>query len=799
MVRFLYNLVLALLAPVALPYWLLRSRAKGHDWNSAREALGWIQPSQHKAQRAPIWFHAVSVGEVQASVPLLRALRRHLPDAPIWCSTGTATGGDLARRKLEGLVEGVFRAPVDLPWCVSVVLRRLRPRLLVVAETEIWPNWFFEANRFGVPAMIVNGRISDRSAPRYRQGRILFGPALRTLNSILTQSEDDRRRFLAAGSKESTTVQGGNLKYDLILEGDDSERIPVSIQSFLDRCRPGFVFVAGSTREGEERLLLPALRSLRRIKADLLTVVAPRHPHRFDEAAQVLRRSGLPVLRRSEIGENSPADLPAILVLDSLGELAALYGRADMVFVGGSLNGWGGHNVLEPVAFAKPVVVGPHMQNFRRIAADLLAAGGLVQVSSAEDLPAALAALMASPERREAVGRKGLEAALACRGASERAATEAARLYRRALPSSPPRFLATALLGGPSAAWGLVAKGRRWKHSVGLLPSRELGSAVISVGNVTTGGTGKTPAVAWLVERLHEQGRSATVLTRGYGRSDRRLRGFRAGDAADPAVVGDEPAMMAARFARTAPGASFVVGADRYAGGQLAERQGGPDLFVLDDGFQHLRLKRSLDIVLLDATQPFGNGSTLPLGRLRERESALRYADVVVLTRCAPELDSSWLEDRVRAWNPQVRIFRSSMVPRRWIELGTARTLPVDGLLGRRVAAFCGIGNPDSFFSMADSLGCEIVATRSFRDHCRYSPHEVDALCRQARESRAEVLVTTAKDAIKLEAAADLGLPAFWLEIDLEVESSERLMDCVLGASRARQLPDPSSDGDRLP
>lgn len=796
MVRFLYNLVLALLAPVAVPYWLLRSRAKGHDWKTAREALGWIQPSQHKAQRAPIWFHAVSVGEVQSAVPLLRALRRRLPHAPIWCSTGTATGSDLARQKLEGLAEGVFRAPIDLPWCVSAVLRRLGPRLLVVAETEIWPNWFFEARRFGVPAMIVNGRISDRSAPGYRNGRLLFGPALRTLDSILTQSDGDRKRFLAAGANESTTVQGGNLKYDLTFEVDGGEPIAVAIKSFLDRCRPGFVFVAGSTREGEERLLLPAVRSLCQIRADLLTVVAPRHPHRFDEAAQVLRGSGLPVLRRSEIREDSPADLPAILVLDSLGELAALYSRADLVFVGGSLNGWGGHNVLEPVAFGKPVVVGPHMQNFRRIAADLLAARGLVQVSSAEELPGTLAALMGSPELRESVGRQGQEASLACRGASERAAAEAAMLYRRALPSSPPRWLPAVLLGAPSAAWGLVAWGRRWKHSVGLLPSRELGSAVISIGNLTTGGTGKTPAVAWLVERLHERGLSATVLTRGYGRSDRRLRAFQAGDAPDPAAVGDEPAMLAARFARTAPGACFVVGTDRYAAGRLGERRGGPDFFVLDDGFQHLRLKRSLDIVLLDAAQPFGNGSTLPLGCLRERESALRHADVVILTRCAAELDSSRLEERVRSWNPEVRIFRSSMVARRWIDLSSGRTLPPEGLLGKRAAAFCGIGNPDSFFSMAASLGCEIVATRSLRDHCRYSSREVEALRRQAQEARAEVLVTTAKDAIKLEKESGLGRPAFWLEIDLEIRSSGRLLDRVL---RTRQPPDPAPNGGRLP
>ncbi len=719
------------------------------------------------------------MGEVQSSLPLLRALRQQLPRSPIYVSTGTATGRRLADSKLRGIAKAVFRAPVDLPVCVAKVFRKLQPRLLIVAETEIWPNYFFEAKRFGVPTIIVNGRISDKSAPRYRKLRALFGPVLGTASKVLVQTEADRERFLATGARAEVTHVGGNLKYDFDTGRETGATVPPDLDGFLTRCGADFLFLAGSTREDEESLILPTLTAIADRLRNTLFAVAPRHPHRFDEAARVLAASGLPVVRRSSL-DGAPPRLPAILLLDSLGELAAVYGQADLVFVGGSLNGWGGHNVLEPIAFGKPVIVGPFMQNFRQITDDLCGGRGLIQVRGPEELVTAATDLAESDGGRRALGRKGLAITRSKQGASERAALEAADLYRSACPTHPPRALSVAALGILSAAWSTVAFWRRWKYAKGLLQSEELDTPVVSVGNLAVGGTGKTPTVAWLVEQLWQRGRVAAVLTRGYGRKDRRLRPIKVRDDADPRIVGDEPAMLAARFARSAPETWLVVGADRYAAGRLVERENGIEFLVLDDGFQHLRLRRSLDIVLLDASRPFDNGHTLPLGRLRERPSALKDADAVLLTRCFQGFDYSVLKDTIRSWNPEVPVFQSQMVAKSIVDLKDGTSHGLDALTGRRVAAFCGIGRPGSFFVSARDLGCDVVLERAYRDHNRYTERDLGRLRDAALSVRAEAFLTTAKDGMNLADATLLELPAYSLEIELEVEDAEGLLDRVL-------------------
>ena len=779
MIQLLYNLLLTILAPLTIPYWVARSYAKGHSPSSLLEALGWIPASNDTTGHPAIWFHAVSVGEVQSSVALLRALRRELPETPIYVSTGTATGRRLAKEKLRGLAEGVFRAPIDLPWCVSRVFRAIQPRLLIVAETELWPNYFFQAKRHRAAAIIVNGRISDRSAGRYKRLRLLFRPALHCLDKILVQSELDRERFVSTGARLSTTLVGGNLKYDF-----DPRRsvkgLSADLASFLDRCAPNPLVVAGSTREGEEAELVPALLALAKCTPGLLLAVAPRHPHRFDEAVSVLAESGLPVVRRSRIGDVHPPALPAVLVLDSLGELAAMYSRADCVFVGGSLNGWGGHNVLEPVSFGKAVVVGPHMQNFQKITDDLLASRGLLQVDDAAGLARKLTELVTSPEISHSIGEAGQALADSKRGASDLAAREASALYRNAQPRHPPSASAYLALRVPSAIWSAIAGVRRWSYARGLLRSKRLSTPVISVGNLSVGGTGKTPTVAWLVERLAERGYTSAVLTRGYGRSDRALHLIATGSSANPRTAGDEPAMLARRFTITAPRTVVAVGADRYAAGQLVEQRGRPHFMILDDGFQHMRLARSLSIVLLDARQPFGNGHTLPLGRLRETPSSLRAADIVMITRCDRDLEYSTLTGIIADRNPRVRVFLSSMRAKGLVDLSTGDPGCLQTLVGKRVAVFCGIGNPLSFLSEARRLGCQLVLERAFRDHHRYTEHDVARLRRHAIRKKADVFLTTEKDAMNLSDPAGLALPAFALQIDLEVDRSEELLRLVM-------------------
>ena len=785
MVRFAYNLLLALLAPLAIPYWIARGHAKGHRWDSVPEALGRVPVSKDTTNHPPIWFHAVSVGEIQSSVPLLEALRRELPGTPLYVSAGTATGLALAKSKLRGLVSGTFRAPIDLPGCVSGIFSRLRPRLLIVAETELWPNYFFQANRHGVETLIVNGRISDRAARRYRQFRFLFRRVLGCASEILAQSGRDRARFLAAGARRSTTHVAGNLKYDFDRRRSARSELPGEVAKLLERSAPELVFVAGSTREGEESKLSASLLAIAKRVPRSLSVIAPRHPHRFDEAARELAATGLPLIRRSRLAGLPPPALPAILLLDTLGELASVYGRADLVFVGGSLNGWGGHNVLEPIAFGKPVVVGPSMQNFRQITEDLLAESGMIQVDGSESLSSVLGELSTSRKARDTLGRAGKAAAAAKRGASEHAARRAAALYRAAQPRHPASMLRSAALLLPSVAWAAVARIRRKAYAAGLLACRPLALPVISVGNLSVGGTGKTPTVAWLVEQLASRGYVSAVLTRGYGRTDHSTRLLTAGDPADPRTMGDEPAMLSRRFARVAPGTLIAVGADRHKSGQLVEARREADFFVLDDGFQHLQLARDLNIVLLDASRPFDNGFTLPLGRLRETPASLEHADIVLLTRCVRGMDYSGLERAIRRASPRTRVFRSRMAARDLAPLQDGEARPLGVLRGKRVAAFCGIGQPESFFGEAMRLGYELVAERRFPDHNRYTPGQLKGLCRMAASSRAEAFLTTSKDAMNLGDGSGLNLPAYCLRIDVGIDRGDDLVEEVLATRNA--------------
>ena len=415
---FAYNLLLALASVVLLPYSLFRGWKRGQPWRRLPERLGWLPTLFHQTPADSIWLHAVSVGEVSSCAHLLQQLRRRFPSAPLFVSTTTATGQQMALEKLGGCVDGVFYTPLDLSFAVRRVLRRLRPRLVIVAETEIWPNLFRETKRTGAGLLLVNGRISDQSAASYRRFRFFFRHVLRCPDRILTQSATDRDRFLAAGAPRETVAIGGNLKYDF--EPANAE-LPADLADFLARLQPKPLLLAGSTREDEEKPVVEAFRLVARPKPRALLVVAPRHPQRFDEAAQVLASSGIAYLRRSELGRALSGDLalPAALLLDSLGELASLYRAADVVFVGGSLNGWGGHNVLEPALYGRAVVVGPYMQNFRAIAETLLSQGGLVQVAAAAELGPALLRLVENPDEAARLGERARQIAEAQRGATQ--------------------------------------------------------------------------------------------------------------------------------------------------------------------------------------------------------------------------------------------------------------------------------------------------------------------------------------------------------------------------------------------
>lgn len=402
----LYSLGLLAAIMIASPYWLLRMVRSGRYRDGLAQRLGAVPSGLRElaGRRRIIWVHAVSVGEVIAATRLIALLDRMRPDVAVVISTTTRTGQQMARKRFENaetLGTRVFFYPLDFAWIVRRYLRVLRPCALVLMESELWPRMIWEADRAGIPVIVANGRISDRSLPRYRALRALWRPFIRRLTLVMAQSERDEQRFRSIGVPDEKLRTAGNLKYDVRI----AEEAAVT-RELRDRLpKNARVIVAGSTLAGEESYLLSAFHQLRAQYPNLILVLAPRHPERFGQVADLVQGKGSLCLHASEWMQH-PAPLPtgSIFLLDSMGDLASVYALASVAFVGGSLVPSGGHNPLEPAQFGVPIVMGPHMENFRGIAAMLLAQDAM-RVSPPERLTAVLGELLASDTAAEMGGR----------------------------------------------------------------------------------------------------------------------------------------------------------------------------------------------------------------------------------------------------------------------------------------------------------------------------------------------------------------------------------------------------------
>jgi 3-deoxy-D-manno-octulosonic-acid transferase len=733
-------------------------------------------------------LHAVSVGEVLACVEFLRRLREEFPHSRLFVSASTLAGRATAVEKLHGLADGVFYAPVDYVFAVRRVLRTLKPSVVVIAETEIWPNLFREATRIGAAVAIVNGRISDRAYPRYLRWRWFFRAVLPAADVILAQTEDIRARFVALGAEPARTYASGNFKYDFLAHAAGAES---PVMRLLDRIQPDTVWIAASTMPpaepgdvDEDDAVIAAFRDLSQRRLKLLLLLAPRKPERFDGAARKLESAGIRFVRRSALAAELPSVLlPCVLLLDTIGELSGLFAVAEVVFMGGTLARRGGHNILEPALFGKPVVAGPHMENFQAIAGEFRAARAMVEIATAGDLPAAVERLIADPGEAQAIGRRALSCAEARRGATQRAVEQVRRLYNRGVPSYRPSM--------PWYAFGWVLallwrRGARRRQERGLRQQRKLSVPVISVGNLTMGGTGKTPAVLLLAAALKERGHNPGILSRGYGRtSPHRQLIVAPGASISAQRTGDEPALFVR--SRLAP---VGIGPDRFHTGTALLHEFGSDLVLLDDGFQHLKLARDVDLVLIDALRPFGGGALFPLGRLREPLSGLARADLIVITRCECSDLAPAIETVVRRWNSRAPVFRASVQPQAWVENRTGRQYAPEQRPFGRAGVFCALGNPDSFRGTLRRLGVQPVDWVEFEDHHRYRPGQLRRIAHQMHARGAEALVTTEKDAANLcDSCDDLlaPLPLFWLKIALVVDGESEFIGEV--ERRLRALP----------
>jgi 3-deoxy-D-manno-octulosonic-acid transferase len=417
---FLYSFLTLFVFVVVSPYFLYQAIRHNKYIGSLGQRLGYLPVSLNVDGEESIWIHAVSVGEALTARALAADLKERYPRLRLYLSTTTIAGQQVARQSLQH-VDAVFYFPFDWAFIVKRTLSIVRPRVFVMMETEIWPNLLRLCRARGIKTVLINGRISSRSYPRYRMIRPFFRRVLADVDRFCMQSDESARRIVELGADQSKVTVTGSLKFDslempaVVSHGKPRERVLRFFRLSPNRV----VLVAGSTVRGEEPAVLKAFSRLKGASPSALAILAPRQPERFGEVERLARDSGFVTARRSDlpIDTEPRAD---VVVLDTIGELAQLYQVATVVFVGGSLVDHGGHNILEPAVFGKPILFGPHMQNFKEIVDTFVGNDAAVQVGSERDLEQAMVSLATDPVRRAKLGAAARALVEANRGAKDK-------------------------------------------------------------------------------------------------------------------------------------------------------------------------------------------------------------------------------------------------------------------------------------------------------------------------------------------------------------------------------------------
>lgn len=419
--RAFYSILVFLGTPLLLLYFFVRGardRAYRQRWP---ERFGSV-PSQ--CQPGGILIHAASVGEVNAGKFLIQSLLEALPGVDVTVSTLTPTGSDQVRRELGGKVSSCY-IPIDNPWFVKRFLKHLRPRLIIIIETEIWPNLYFHAQRRGIPLMMANARLSERSLNRYRFASEFIAQTLGRVSWVGAQSAGDQRRLVECGAEADIVRMTGNLKFDLNVSTNTRDKA-TALRTQWGQSRP--VLVAGSTHEDDENVVIPAFGRILRNIPDALLILVPRHPERFTRAAQLARAEGLQTELHSQGEVCSPR--AQCFLIDTIGELMTYYACGDLAFVGGSIGDQGGHNALEPAALGLPVLLGPNMDNAQEIADKLLECQAASRVRDPDGFAAIAEEILTDASLRNRMGRAGKELVETNRGALDISLKAATRLFQ---------------------------------------------------------------------------------------------------------------------------------------------------------------------------------------------------------------------------------------------------------------------------------------------------------------------------------------------------------------------------------
>ena len=772
----LYNMLSWLLLLMAWPVLGLAALALPKRRGALWRRLGFQQiaaPPPAESRR-PVWVHALSVGEVTSAVPLVHQLTEILPDRPVVVSATTRTGFETAERLLGDQAAAVFYFPLDFSPAVCRLVRRVDPALVVIVESDIWPNFLRIMKKRAVPVILANARLSERSFRGYQRLAPLMRPTLRRFAAICAQTTADTERFVALGVDPAFVHTSGNFKFDQAAVPASAEARQ-ELRASLNIDEAADVIVAGSTHPGEEEIIAEAFQRLRSEIGDVLLIIAPRDPARATAVQKIFDKRGITARTLDEVRAGGRGQA-VVIVIDTIGLLQTLYAIAAVALIGGSFQDYRGHNPLEPAVYGRPILFGPHMNDFREIADLLTAAGAARRVGDGESLQKTLAELLRQKENADAMGQAARRVFADHRGAAGKVAARVQQHLAFYPPPSDTGALAPrhVLLIPLSLLYEAGARLRRKLYTGRVRQPRRLPCPVISIGNLTAGGTGKTPLTIHIAGLLKKMGKNPVILSRGYRGSD----SARSGIVSDgrkilmtPGQCGDEPFLMARRL----PDVPVLIGRDRYRIGLQAIQQFSPDVILLDDGFQHFQLARDLDIVLLDKARPLDNNRLLPAGMLREPPATLRQSDIIVFTRAdrpgngpdTPRLDHC-LTGQPR-FDTRHAPFLAAWVPR-GVTAVTDQAIPaIDILSGRRAFVFCGLANNPAFVETVRQLSVHITGCRFFRDHHAYTALDLSALARIAAQQHADLVITSHKDYVKIDQRQALEFPCDLAVLDVAI------------------------------
>ncbi len=770
----LYNILLLIaLVLFVIPYYTYRLFTEQGFKLRFKQSLGCVDDEEiAKVMRKNcIWIHGASVGEIVATSPLVRQIRKELPDRPILVSAFTVGGYNMAKQIIPE-ADAIIYFPLDLPFVAGSLVQRIHPGVFMPVETELWPNFLSAIRERHIPVMMVNGRISEKSVKTYRYLYGIWDDMLNTVTRFCMQSSIDADYITHLGAERSKVFVTGNTKFDqTYAEVTEEDLEKYRRELGIEGCYP--VIIAGSTHPGEEKLLIESFREIKRAHKDAALVIAPRKTARAAEIAKLAATFGYETGYRSQMLEATDGRRYPVIVLDTIGELGRIYAVGDIVYVGGSFSGTGGHNVLEPAAHAKPILVGPSMQNFKDSYALLSKAGGCKMVHNGPELTKVMLDIAADDALRNKMGQASIQVIKENRGADvksinylkellEFTAVPArefseypvntrnlrdeggARLrhgdaiiqyvYQIAYGPETPFFgwLLLCLLRGISYLYEFGVCCKLGLYRSGLKSREKLPCCVISIGNITVGGTGKTPTAQKMAVIIKNMGYRVVILNRGY----RSHWGKDIGVVSNGEKIfmtayeaGDEAYLMA----KTLPGVPVVIGKNRAVTGRYAVEKLGAEVIIMDDGYQHWQLERDLDVVLVDTLNMFGNGCVLPRGTLREPLKNLDRGDLFLLTKTdqSSKISRLQLRNTIEHYNGNAPVVESVHHPKNFVEIAdwykgiNVSVKELEDLKGKDVMVFSAIGNPSSFEQTLISIGLNILEAVRYPDHHDYGMLEM--------------------------------------------------------------------------